>query len=110
MTLPGFLHRLRQVTLDEVAHVQGFMQLLMKQRNGAAWSDDDKVAILRHLRHFARSLPYLLLFTLPGGTMLFPGLAWFLDRRKDRSRVAVQLKEGDPSGKMPPRLPGDPPE
>jgi hypothetical protein len=109
MTLPGFLYRLRQVTLDEVAHVQGFMQLLMKQRNGVAWSEDDKAAIRNHLKHFARSLPYLVLFTLPGGTMLFPGLAWFLDRRKNRPRVAVQLQEGDPSGSMPPRSPGAPP-
>jgi hypothetical protein len=109
MTLPGFLHRLRQMTLDEVAHIQGFMQLLMKQRNGEAWSDDDKTAILHHLKHFARSLPYLVLFTLPGGTVLFPGLAWFLDRRKNRSPVSVQLQEGKPQRSGPPRVPGDPP-
>ena len=85
MDLPGILRSAKQMTLDEVAHVQGFMRLLMKQRNGAPWSTDDKAAILSHLKHFGRRLPYLALFTLPGAAILLPGLAWFLDRRKYRN-------------------------
>ncbi len=85
MNLPGILRTVKQMTLDEVAQVQGFMRLLMKERNGAPWSEVDKAAILSHLRHFGRSLPYLALFTLPGATIFLPGLAWFLDRRKCRN-------------------------
>jgi len=85
MNAPRFLLNLKRITLDEVDQVHGFMRLLMKERNGAPWSEADKVAILAHLRHFGRSLPYLALFTIPGATLLLPGLAWFLDRRKYRN-------------------------
>lgn len=101
MNLPGFLHPLRQMTLDEVAHVQGFMRLLMKERNGAAWSNSDKAAILSHLRHFGRSLPYLVLFTFPGGTLMLPGLAWFLDRRKKRKPAVATLQKDSPTVQLP---------
>jgi len=72
--------------LDEALHVQGFMQLLMKQRNGSPWSSEDKSALRLHLRHLAATLPLFGIFALPGGSMLLPLLALILDRRRQRRR------------------------
>ena len=74
------------MTLEEVQNVQGFMQLLMRPRNGLPWSQADKQALLIRLRQMGKSLPYLVLFTIPGGTLMLPLLAWFLDRRKRRQQ------------------------
>jgi hypothetical protein len=108
--LPGFLQHFRALTLEEVTHVQGFMQLLMKERNGTPWSNTDKAAILSHLKHFGRSLPYLALFTLPGGTLLLPGLAWFLDRRKDRKLGPLPAQEDASALNLTMRPPDEPPD
>lgn len=86
MPLPSFLRHLRALTLSEVQNIQGFMQLLMKPRNGLPWTPADKQSLLLHLRRMGRTLPFLALFTLPGGSLLLPLLAWFLDRRKRRQR------------------------
>jgi hypothetical protein len=83
---PSFLRHLQALTLSEVQNIQGFMQLLMKPRNGLPWTPADKQALVLHLRHMGRTLPFLALFTLPGGSLLLPLLAWFLDRRKRRQR------------------------
>jgi hypothetical protein len=89
MALPGFLSRLKVMTLAEISHIQGLMQLLMKPRNGKPWSAEDKRAILFHLRHLARSLPVMAIFSLPGGSLLLPLLAWFLDRRQIRKSLSA---------------------
>jgi hypothetical protein len=88
MPLPLVLSELKVIILTEISHIQGFMQLLMKPRNGMPWSVEDRAAILGHLKHLARSLPVLVIFTLPGGSLLLPLLAWFLDRRKIRNQPA----------------------
>jgi len=94
MPLPGFLLKMKGMTLAEISHIQGFMQLLMKPRNGKPWSAEDKGAILFHLRHLARSLPVLAIFSLPGGSLLLPLLAWSLDRRQNRkSHSATRVAE-----------------
>jgi hypothetical protein len=89
MSLPLVLSNLKAIIHTEISHIQGFMQLLMKPRNGLPWSAADRAAILVHLKHLARSLPVLVIFTLPGGSLLLPLLAWFLDRRKNRNQLAV---------------------
>lgn len=86
MPLPLVLSEFKAIILTEISHIQGFMQLLMKPRNGMPWSAEDRSAILGHLKHLARSLPVLVIFTLPGGSLLLPLLAWFLDRRKHRNQ------------------------
>jgi hypothetical protein len=83
MPLHPFLARLRVMAWVEISHVQGFMQLLMKPRNGVPWSSEDKATITLHMKHLAKSLPVLLIFTFPGGSLLLPALVWFLDRRKN---------------------------
>jgi hypothetical protein len=83
----GFLARVKAIMLLHVSHVQGLMQLLMKPRNGMPWSAEDKAALRSHLTLLAKALPAFGIFSLPGGMLLLPLLAAFLDRRKRRRNV-----------------------
>lgn len=87
--LPPILSSLKVSILHEVRQVQGFMQLLMKPRNGMPWTGDDKVALRMHLKRVAQTLPILGLFSLPGGSIFLPLLALFLDRRRRRNRKPI---------------------
>jgi hypothetical protein len=105
MSLPSVASELKAIILAEISHIQGFMQLLMKPRNGMPWSAEDRAAILLHLKHLAKTLPVLVIFTLPGGSLLLPFLAWFLDRRRNPDQLAensaasaVSAEEAAPSG------------
>ncbi len=89
MPLPSMASELKAIILAEISHIQGFMQLLMKPRNGMPWSAEDRAAILVHLKHLAKTLPVLVVFTLPGGSLLLPVLAWFLDRRKNPKKPSA---------------------
>jgi len=71
----------------EAVHLEGFVTLLMKRRNGGDWNADDKIALRGHLKALGKSLPVIGLFALPGGLILVPVLAMILDRRS-RPRVA----------------------
>ena len=84
-----FLSRLKATILQDVSHIQGFMQLLMKPRNGMPWSAEDKAALRFHLRHIARALPAFGIFSLPGGMLLLPLLSLFLDRRRMRRNAQL---------------------
>jgi hypothetical protein len=83
----GFLLPMKRVWLQSVLSVQGLMQLLMKPRNGAPWTLEDRLEIRQHLKMLGSLTPTIALFALPGGTLLLPLLAWFLDRRHNRERV-----------------------
>jgi hypothetical protein len=104
MSLLSVASELKAIILAEISHIQGFMQLLMKPRNGMPWSAEDRAAILLHLKHLAKTLPVLVIFTLPGGSLLLPLLAWFLDRRRnpnqpaENSAASVVSAEAAPSG------------
>ena len=89
MTTPAFLAELKAMGLRDLCHVQGFMRLLMKPRNGMPWTAEDKIAIRLHLKNVAASLPMLAVFTLPGGMLLLPLLAKYLDRRKRRLILSI---------------------
>jgi len=89
MTTPAFLVELKAMGLRDLYHLQGFMRLLMKPRNGMPWTAEDKAAIRFHLKTVAASLPMLAVFTLPGGMLLLPLLAWHLDRRKRKLILSI---------------------
>jgi hypothetical protein len=89
MTTPAFLVELKAIGLRDLYHIQGFMNLLMKPRNGMPWTAEDKAAIRLHLKSVAASLPMLAVFTLPGGMLLLPLLAWHLDRRKRKLILSI---------------------
>ena len=89
---PGFfrslfarLHRERQALLAEVLQVRGLMPLLMKPRNKLPWTPEDKAELSAHLKRLSRLSPYLVVLVMPGGFFMLPVLAWWLDRRRNRS-------------------------
>ena len=80
--------REKQHLLREVLQVRGLMPLLMKQRNRGRWTAEDRAELHVHLRRLSSLSPYLLVLALPGSVLLLPALAWWLDRRRNRSRAS----------------------
>lgn len=76
--------RERERLWAEMGRTRGLMPLLMKQRNGDAWSSEERHALRQHLRQLAALSPYLVLLVAPGGLLVLPALAWWLDRRRQR--------------------------
>ena len=74
--------------LQEILQVRGLMPLLMKQRNRGKWTLEDRAELRAHLRRLSDLSPYLVVLALPGSVLLLPALAWWLDRRRNRSRAA----------------------
>ena len=74
--------------LSEILQVRGLMPLLMKQRNKGRWTAEDRAELRVHLRRISNLSPYLVVLALPGSFILLPALAWWLDRRRNRSRSA----------------------
>lgn len=72
--------------LDELAKVQGLIPLVMKLRHRQQWTRAEKVLLRRHIRRVSRLSPYLLLLLAPGGLLVLPALAWWLDRRRGKPR------------------------
>lgn len=93
--------RLRALVIEEAGQVQGFLRLLMKPRNGRTWSAEDRRRLREGLRRMGRVMPVLGLLALPGGSLLIPLLAWFLDRRRsaqlrfDAERRSVAAADDD---------------
>lgn len=92
-------NRERTHLLEEMTQMRELMPLLMKQRNGYRWTDDDRRHIREHLRHLARISPYIILFVAPGGLFLLPIMAWWLDRRRLRRNADAQRARNEPDRK-----------
>jgi len=69
-----------------LAECQGLVHVLMKPRNGEAWTAADHALLHEQLRVLARWTPSLVLFLLPGGLAILPVYAWLLDRRRGEHR------------------------
>lgn len=76
--------RERDLVLAEFVKVRGLMPLLMKHRNGGAWTRAERSELQEQLRALAHLSPYLVLLALPGSFAFLPVLAWWLDRRRHR--------------------------
>ena len=86
----GLLMKNKAFLLSQVLAVQGLMQLLMKNRNtGEKWTREEIKEIKSHLRHISKMVPVIIVFMLPGGSLLLPFLAEVLDRRKTIRRPPV---------------------
>lgn len=79
-------HRERMRLRDELSATQQLIPLLMKQRNGTRWTDEERRDIKTQLQRMIAIAPYLALFVMPGGLFLLPLLAWWLDRRRQQRR------------------------
>ncbi len=75
----------KEAILMEVLAIKGLMQLLMKTRNtDEKWTREERTEIKGHLKNIAKIIPAVVIFVLPGGSLLLPVLAEALDRRKTR--------------------------
>jgi hypothetical protein len=83
--LGGYGAREKAFLLGEMVQVKGLMPLLMKRRNKQRWSAEDKAALYVHLKRLSTLSPYLVVLVMPGGFFLLPALAWWLDRRRNRT-------------------------
>ena len=85
--LKGLIIKNKAFILQEVLAARGLMQLLMKTRNtDQPWTKEEKKEIKRHLRDISKMVPVIVIFLLPGGTLILPLLAEILDRRKMKRR------------------------
>jgi len=76
---------------QEAQRISGFLYLLMKQRNtGEKWTAEERKEIKKQLKILAMYIPILLIFLLPGGSLMLPFLAEVMDRRKVSRRPASQ--------------------
>ncbi len=93
MIIPFIKSRIQKnknLILNEVVEIKGFMYVLMKPRNtGEKWTKEETKEIKRHLKRISKMFTILLIFLLPGGSLLLPILAEVLDRRRSR-RVKVK--------------------
>jgi hypothetical protein len=84
-----FLKRLilknKQLIFTEAQQFQGFLHLLFKQRNtDLKWTKEERQQIKNYLKRLSLYVPILIVFALPGGSLMLPVLAEILDRRKTR--------------------------
>ncbi len=81
--LKRLISRNKEIILKESSYITGFMQLLMKPRNtGEGWTREEKDKLKIDIKHLSSYVPVLIIFLLPGGSLLLPFLAEILDRRK----------------------------
>jgi hypothetical protein len=80
----GIVEREKKQLEEDLARTQTLMPLLMKPRNGAKWTLDEKRELVDHLKRITGMGRYVALLLLPGGLALLPLLAWWLDRRREK--------------------------
>jgi len=81
--LKKIISRQKELILQEASRIQDFMRLLMKLRNtGRRWTREEKKQLKLHIIHLSAYVPVLIIFLLPGGSLLIPILADILERRK----------------------------
>ena len=83
--------REKQFLVGEMVQVKGLMPLLMKPRNKQKWTPEDKQELTQHLRRLSSISHYLIVLALPGGMLMLPALAWWLDRRRGRGRPGAAV-------------------
>ena len=98
--LKRFILRHKEIIFREAQQMQGFLQLLFKQRNTAQkWTKEEKRELKEHLKHLSLYIPMIIIFILPGGSLMLPVFAEILDRRKTRRIPSPpQILDGTSSG------------
>ncbi len=67
---------------NELSQARGLIPILMKHRNGGQWSRKERKLLLRDLRALSNLSPYLIPILMPGGVLVPPLFAWWIDRRR----------------------------
>ena len=85
--LKGYIKRLvisnKEFILKEVLAAKGLMQLLMKPRNTSQkWTAEEKREVIIYLKRISKTIPVVVIFCLPFGSLFLPILIEMLDRRK----------------------------
>ncbi|TSA50133.1 MAG: hypothetical protein D4R48_02125 [Nitrosomonadales bacterium] len=86
------LEREKEHLLSEMLQVKGLVPLLMKPRNKQKWTVEDRVELKQQMQRIFRLGPYLAVIALPGSFLLLPVLAWWLDRRRNRTKPPVNAE------------------
>jgi len=75
----------RSYIRHEISQIHGLIPILMKRRNGGKWDENERAMLQRNLHALSNLSPYMIPLIMPGGVLLLPLLAWWLDyRRKAR--------------------------
>ncbi len=75
----------KQLILDEVFKIRGFMRVIMKRRNtGIEWTRYELAKIKLFIKKLSKIWPIFIIFLLPCGLLLIGLLALFLERRKKK--------------------------
>jgi len=91
--LKSLLNKHKALFFQEAQRISGFLYLLMKQRNtDEKWTPEEKKEIKRQLKILAMYIPILIIFLLPGGSLLLPFLAEVMDRRKTRRKPPAPVQ------------------
>lgn len=86
------LEREKEHLLSEMLQVKGLIPLLMKPRNKQKWTAEDRIELKQQMQRVFRLGPYLAVIALPGSFLLLPALAWWLDRRRNRTKPPVNAE------------------
>jgi hypothetical protein len=82
--LKSLILKNRNLIFQEAQQMQGFLVLLFKQRNtDLKWTQEEKKQIKKHLKRLSAYVPVILIFILPGGSLLLPFLAEILGSGKN---------------------------
>jgi hypothetical protein len=97
--LEEILIQYRGKILKEIESAKDLMALLMRGTRGR-WTKGELFKIKSHFVTMGKKVPILMVFMLPGGTILLPLLIEMLDRRKkkfpvpeDRRRASKKRRE-----------------
>jgi hypothetical protein len=87
--LKRLISKNKKLIFQEAQHIQGFLVLLFKERNtDTKWTKEEREQLKSYLKRLSAYVPVIILFLLPGGSLLLPVLAEILDRRKQRRAAA----------------------
>jgi|GEM_PF-2903422 hypothetical protein len=90
--LKEILVRYRKKILQEMDAVKDLTSLVMRGSR-RRWTPEELRQIKEHLLVLGKKIPVLLVFMLPGGTVLLPLLVEVLDRRKRNIPVAEERRK-----------------
>jgi hypothetical protein len=90
--LKEILVKYRKRILKEIDSVKELTSLLMKGTQ-RSWTKGELLLIKAHFILLEKKIPILLVFLLPGGSMLLPVLVDVLDRRKKNVPVSKERRK-----------------